>query len=350
MAGDRPQVNPALRRQLTELARADTAELLAEAQAAARARAKALIEDALVEELLGAAGAASTQRNGSNQAPPIRIGPGQAPERHRSGPTQDTEGHAWWAYCVLDAQRAADASGLEGIDPAGPVEAVIEGGLAAMVSRVPLAEFGDDTLREHLEDIEWLERIARAHEAVLEGALSKADIVPLRLCTLYRDLDGVRAALRERAGALASGLAAVDGASEWGVKVFLVAERAAPAAAAEQLGSSSGAAYLADRQRERRLAEGVHELCASCSEEVHRTIAQIARQERLNPVQRPEAHGRQAEMILNAAYLVDSERAEDLRRAVGQLDERWEPEGLAVELTGPWPPYNFIPDAAEMIQ
>ena len=46
------------------------------------------------------------------------------------------------------------------------MEALVEGDLAALLSPVPLAEYGDERLREHLEDISWLERTARAHEAV----------------------------------------------------------------------------------------------------------------------------------------------------------------------------------------
>ena len=46
-----------------------------------------------------------------------------------------------------------------------------KGGLAALVSRVPLSEYGEEPVRARLEDPDWLEAKARAHEAVLEGAL-----------------------------------------------------------------------------------------------------------------------------------------------------------------------------------
>src|SRR5436190_16294431 len=92
-----------------------------------------------------------------------------------------------------------------------------------------MPQYDDDRLREHLEDLGWVERTARAHEAVLERALSVATIVPLRLCTLYRDADGVRRVLRETGEAFTDGLAAVDGCVELGVKVFALPEQAARA-------------------------------------------------------------------------------------------------------------------------
>lgn len=70
------------------------------------------------------------------------------------------------------------------------------------VSRVGLAEFGAEPLRANLNDFAWLERVARAHEAVLEHALRAATIVPLRLCTIYADAERARAMLAERAAEL----------------------------------------------------------------------------------------------------------------------------------------------------
>jgi hypothetical protein len=86
-----------------------------------------------------------------------------------------------------------------------------------------------------------------------------------------------------------------------------------------------------------------------CAEEVHEEMAKLARQAGLSRVQRPEAHGREAEMILNGAYLVDVDRADEFSRAVALLQDRWSSRGVVVELTGPWPPYNFVSESAGMI-
>src|SRR5437660_1623858 len=164
----------ALRRMLSELAAEDAAELVEEARAGARLRAKAILEDALVEELLSAA----PHEVSDGQAGPHvrgRLEESSVPARESSG------GELWWAYCVLDADDAAKGAGLTGIEEATRVEAVVEGELGALVSRVPIAEYGDERLREHLEDLGWLERTARAHERVQERVLEHAAIVPLRL-------------------------------------------------------------------------------------------------------------------------------------------------------------------------
>jgi hypothetical protein len=46
--------------------------------------------------------------------------------------------------------------------------------------------------------------------------------------------------------------------------------------------------------------------------------------------------------VLNGAYLV---RRDDpgLREAVAELESLYGAQGVTYEVTGPWPPYNFVP-------
>ena len=62
------------------------------------------------------------------------------------------------------------------------------------------------------------------------------------------------------------------------------------------------------------------------------------------PPQNRELSGHEGEMLLNAAYLVEAQRVADLRERAAELAERHAAVGARIELTGPWPPYNFVPD------
>ena len=68
------------------------------------------------------------------------------------------------------------------------------------------------------------------------------------------------------------------------------------------------------------------------------------------PPQNPELSGHQGQMLLNAAYLVDRDRTEELHQIVSELEQRHLALDARIELTGPWPPYNFVPggDAATL--
>jgi len=79
------------------------------------------------------------------------------------------------------------------------------------------------------------------------------------------------------------------------------------------------------------------------AEEIHARLADLALDSVTRPPQNRDLSGHEGEMILNAAYLVDGRRVDDLRATAGQLESEHANVGARVELTGPWPPYNFVP-------
>ena len=52
-------------------------------------------------------------------------------------------------------------------------------------------------------------------------------------------------------------------------------------------------------------------------------------------------------MLLNGVYLVESEAADAFHATVAELGEDYSALGFTVELTGPWPPYNFVGSSIE---
>jgi hypothetical protein len=256
-------------------------------------------------------------------------------------------GDGLWAYCVTRVSGPPEIDGVRG----SPVERVEAEGLAVLVSRVPLAEFGEDALRRNLNDLDWLERVARDHENVLERALAGGTIVPLRICTIFADEEGAARMLAERRRSLDTALDVLDGREEWGVK--LTVDRAALEAAArdrapgdldQQLeGQSAGGAYMLRRRQERELREAADRLAGGLAEDVHARLQDWATDAVVNPPQNPELSGHEGDMLLNAAYLVETAKVERLHELVEELRERHRELGARIELTGPWPPYNFVP-------
>ena len=74
---------------------------------------------------------------------------------------------------------------------------------------------------------------------------------------------------------------------------------------------------------------------------MHARLEDCAEDSVLNPPQNRELSGYEGEMLLNGAYLVESSRTEELRDVLTRLEERHSAFGARLELTGPWPPYNF---------
>ena len=68
-------------------------------------------------------------------------------------------------------------------------------------------------------------------------------------------------------------------------------------------------------------------------------LARLSVSARRYPPQAPDLAGRSATMVLNAAYLVADERADEFVAAVGELAARH--PAVQLTLTGPWPAYSF---------
>jgi hypothetical protein len=221
------------------------------------------------------------------------------------------------------------------------LETVESGGLVAIVREVPLDEFGEETLPEHLNDPEWLERNARAHEDTLAAAAESATVVPFRFGVICNDRSDVARLLEEHAAELRRDLERVRGREELGVKVWCAASRAAE----PPTEPSGGRAYLERRLDDRRRAEELAAEKEALVRSAHERLARAAVAAVVNRPQPKELSGRDEQMVLNAAYLVRRGDA-TLVREVAALNAEHASAGYAFELTGPWPPYNFVGEDA----
>lgn len=252
------------------------------------------------------------------------------------------DGPGWYLYGVVAAGSAVDD---------GDVSLVSEGPVAGVASRVSLEEFDPSALPERLGDAAWLEQKIRDHEQVLEDVLHSASVVPCRFCTVYRTEDELRRFLSERGRDLSAALARVEGRVEFGVKAFVDREGFANGEAerndalrelSERLSQSEGGrAYLEARRLEQLITQELARFKEEVAGPLHERLAAAADDAVRLSLQRPEVTGREEEMLLNGAYLVsDQPGFEAQLHAVGTMHRK---SGVLLELTGPWPPYNFVP-------
>jgi hypothetical protein len=244
-------------------------------------------------------------------------------------------GTAWYVYGV-----AEDDPALERLDG---VELIRHGKLAAIVREVPLAEYDEAILPERLNDRQWLERNARAHEDVLQGAAALTAVVPLRFGAIYRSRAHVGQMLDERAGEFAEALDRVRGHVELGVKAWVdlaALERSLDPEDDAAAAGGAGAAYLRQRAREQERSRELADRCTELAEEAHTRLSALAVADAVNRPQPRELTGRSEAMLLNGAYLVPA-GDNRLRAEVGRLAAEHAEHGVEYELTGPWPPHNF---------
>lgn len=269
--------------------------------------------------------------------------PAQAQEGDRSFDDAGSPGQGYgsWLYAVageLDRALLGPLTGVAG-EPLRTIEAA---GLVAVVGSVPLNSFGDEALRRNLEDLDWLGRVARIHDEVVDAVARAGPTVPLRLATVYLDDERVEMVLRRRTADFRRALERVAGRTEWGVKAVLDAP-AEPAPAAHSSGGSAapgaGAAYLKRKREQYRTREQDQQYAAEVATRIHEALCVHAVEARRHRPQSRQLSGEKAPMILNAAYLVDNAATREFTRVVAAQDQEY--EAIRLQLTGPWPPYSF---------
>ena len=262
-------------------------------------------------------------------------------------------GLAYYVYCVVPDERLPELDGVAGVDPSYEVDRITQGGLSAIVSRVRLQEFGSEALKRNFEDLAWLARTARAHNAVLARLLDGDAVVPLRLCTIFADEAGVRGVLKRERGQLLDALSLLRGRIEWSVKMLVDARNLD--AAAREHGSSlagaeaqpSGHAYFARKKREQAVREEARAIVERAVEETHARLRSQATAATRLPPQDRRLSGRSGEMVLNGAYLVERSSTAAFAALAEELGSRHREIGLALELSGPFAPYNFVPAVSQ---
>jgi hypothetical protein len=216
--------------------------------------------------------------------------------------------------------------------------------LVAIASGVDLEEFGEEGLRHNLENLSWLEEVARVHHQVVQFVFTAAAAAPLRLATICLDTEAVRARLDTLHAQIDAVLKRISGSAEWGVKMYL--RIPTPAASSGQLSTPSaeqaghtGAAYLERKRRQANQRRVGEEHAVEAARSVHTELSAVALASRLLRPQDPKLSGHQDKQVLNAAYLVRHDREQEfVARSEDVLAGHDQYELVRF---GPWPPYSF---------
>jgi hypothetical protein len=274
-------------------------------------------------------------------------GQGEAGERDGG------EASAFYVYCVGERDALAPLLGgalPDAIEEGARLELVEGEGLAAVVSAVPLGDYGEGALASKLSDATWTATRALRHERVAEHFARRAAVVPLRFGAIYLERGGVALMLSERGAQLRAVLARVGGREEWGLNVYVerarlreevtrVSERLRELSARAEA-SAPGQAYLLRKKIEALRDEEARAETRRITVEVERRLAETCDASARLRVLKDEAT-EQGGLAARLAFLVRREGFEDFRAAAERLAAKYTPLGFRFELTGPWPPYNF---------
>jgi hypothetical protein len=250
---------------------------------------------------------------------------------------------ATYVYCVI-ANRTAPAvrRGLKRLPHAGPVRAVaVDRGLWLIVSGVPLGQYGEAPLAARLSDLDWVSRVAVAHERVVESFAIATAVLPMKLFTIFSSDDRAIAHIEGVRSSVDALIARVARHDEWGVRVLFSPEQGARSGTAKK-DTPTGIGYLRRKKAQRDQSVERTERASGVVAALYDGLAQRASHARRRTSSELPAAG--GALLLDAALLVPRARAAQFRSAVAREARALADLGYRVSLTGPWPPYSFLND------
>src|SRR5450432_2522700 len=103
---------------------------------------------------------------------------------------------AWYLYCLTPPGSGVQSSRL-GVDGHSSVSVGNCGGISAVFSEVPLAEFCGESAEARLEDLDWLAPRVCRHEAVIEDVMRRFPVFPVRFATLFTSFESLQQSVVE---------------------------------------------------------------------------------------------------------------------------------------------------------
>ncbi|MFE5809750.1 GvpL/GvpF family gas vesicle protein [Streptomyces sp. NPDC056491] len=223
-------------------------------------------------------------------------------------------------------------------DTTDPAPSTSLASLAFVASDVPEQDFDETALKNHFEDLDWLEYVARTHHDVVQAVAARAPVLPLRMATVYQDDHRARQALSARQDAFSRRLDQLRAHTEYGVKIYLTPEATQLPPAAPAPAASPGKAYLQARRAQRNTRDAVYQHAEQAAETIEAIASRHATQRVRHAPQRGELTGPQ-ENVFNDAYLIPDDQAGQFRAAIADAAQGF--PDLHIEVTGPWAPYSF---------
>jgi hypothetical protein len=191
------------------------------------------------------------------------------------------------------------------------------------------------------------------HETVVEYVAKRASVIPLRFGTIYLERGGIELMLTEKGREFEEIIEHLRGREEWGVNVYcdravLLSSITSVSPVLRELVERAqqappGQSYLMQKKIETLKVDearaAVNRIVDQVEEKL-KTQADEARRLRILKVETTE-HG---ELKAKFAFLVQRSGFEEFRYTAEQLAREHQAAGVRLELTGPWPVYNFVQD------
>ncbi|MEI7489963.1 MAG: GvpL/GvpF family gas vesicle protein [Bacteroidota bacterium] len=252
-----------------------------------------------------------------------------------------------YVYCI-----AVNPPGLIDELKARGLKSIEIGQFNVLIKNVPEIEFSEENLKQNIADLRWLEANAREHINVIGMIMGYTSVIPFKFGTIFKTLESLEKFISVYSGSLLENFEFIKGREEWAVKIYCdrkalskhIDELSETAAALEKqiMASSPGKAFLLQRKKADLIENELDRICKERGQSYFSELAILSEANSLNNLLPKEVSGRDDTMILNASFLVNSDKVSHVKDIFIKLGSREVNSSFHIEITGPWPPFSFI--------
>lgn len=256
-----------------------------------------------------------------------------------------------YLFCFA-CPAAIPAIGGPGLEDTRAVSCEVAGGVVAVVGPVNVEEYCGPESEANLRDLAWMAPRAFHHEMVIERVMRSSPVLPARFGTIFASPESLARFLAKHHLAISGFLDSITGKEEWAVKGFLERSKAEKRLLEAddrflRLPSSPGSRYMQLQRLRAEAGRAVASWAATVVQAIGKELEREAADVRTMKLRAHDAPEKLFEEIANWAFLLRRETVGHFRERVEHVGARYREQGVHLEVSGPWPPYNFCPSLGD---
>lgn len=229
------------------------------------------------------------------------------------------------------------------------VKSITHGGLSAIYSLVSSTEFGENTFKEKIKDMCWVEKKVVLHQNILNEAIFKvSSLVPFKFGSVFNSEESVKQMLISEKDQFRIMLNGLENKREWGIKLYYKEADVIRKLLGEEQGCNaipkierfSGTEFLLRKKKEEQAKRMVKETLNAIRNDVYHLVKELVSAVVVSEEDRMPKDG--TVNFLNLATLIPQESVVKVAKLIDQQQRHWQDKGVKIKISGPWPAYNFV--------
>ncbi|MDE5413660.1 GvpL/GvpF family gas vesicle protein [Alkalihalobacterium chitinilyticum] len=240
-----------------------------------------------------------------------------------------------------------------GIDSKNYISLKELGPMTAVICELDSEKFSVDNIEENTQDPKWLSVKATHHHEVVSLLHTHCTVVPLKFCTIYSNMNSLRQELEQKQDKLMKLLTRFKKRDGWNVKIYCQKEKWFSSLEEQDptilkqkekiAKMPPGTQFLMKKKLKQTLIASVDQHIEQEVQKVHDLLLKSSDHYNPKKIWNKQVTGKPEEMVWSGVYLVHNEEAiENFRKIIENIQLDLGQYGVKIDLTGPWPPYDFL--------